>query len=237
MATLRLKNESRAALKVGGTRIAPASEADVADRDLKTPDFAGALRAGSVSVVAVPNPAEDQIRLAREVLPGVLTASIQHLAASRSRFEQSQAALFRLRDAYNKGRAEAEARLTAAKDAAPGWKGVRDAVQHFLLDTKSESEGLKAARARLSRAEDRIEKLVNEDLDETDRTREAWFADRATAEKEREAAQAEVRKLEEQAETADPTIRQIDVLEEAAEAVAAFDKDSAIGKEIPALER
>lgn len=235
MTTLKVRNETGAPLKVGATTIPRTAEADVPEKDLKTPDFAAALRAGSVTLVPVPHPAEEQIRLAREVLSGVLTASVQHVAAAKNRFEKSRAALVKLRDAYNKTRSEAEASMAAAKEAVPGWKGVRDAVRHFLVDTRKEPEGLKAAREKLKKSEDRIKELVTEDLETTNRTRERWFADRLAAEKDRDAAYEEVKALEAKAQVKDPVARQLDTLEETAKAMDALDKDTAIGKEMPPL--
>src|SRR2546421_2475469 len=103
---------------------------------LKSAGVRDALQTGKVSFAEIPHPAEDQIKLAGEVLPPLVTATGAQIVNYKVRYEQSAKQLEKLRDDYNKTWKSAAAQLAAAQKAAEMWPALEKAVKALVLDTK-----------------------------------------------------------------------------------------------------
>jgi hypothetical protein len=234
MATLRIKNVTDAELKIetGGAPVTLAAneEKELSEKDLMSRGFAKAIEAGSVSFVIPDDPGQDQIELARKVLPPLVTAMRDGIGNHKNRFEQSQRALLQLREPFNKAWKIAKAHLEVAQTSTSGWLAVKQAVQKLLLDTQEEDSSVKQAREAVESIEQEIDELKNEDLAATGRSLEEWFADRFAKEQALKEAQEALAKVS--AEKTDPLAIEVASVDGTVAALTALTEDKAIGKEI-----
>jgi hypothetical protein len=234
MTTLTIKNETGEELiiETGGApvKIPAGGSAKLSDKELNSRAFAAALEAGKISFANVPNPGPDEIDLARKVLPPLVASMRDRLGKFKNQFEQSQKDLLRQRDSFNKTWNVAETRLGAVQSAPAGWAALKQAVKNLLLDTNTEDPAVTNQKKAIKKLEDVIGKLRNEDLAQTNRSREEWYAERIAKEQELKQAQNELAKLS--AEKADPLAADVATLDATVTAVAALKKDKAIGKPI-----
>ena len=234
MTTLKIKNEKGGELKIetGGdpVKLAAGAEADLSEKELKSQGFVKALEEGSVSFVNVAKPNKDQITLARAILPSLVKAAGGRIGNLKSRFEQSQKELLKQRDSFIKAWNVADANLTAAQKAVPGWPALQKAVKNLLLDTKVDDLEVTEARNAIKAIQKEIGDLKKEDLAVSGRTREVWFADRLAKEQTLKDAEAALSKVD--AEKADPLAEEVATVDTAVAALAGLKKDKAIGPEI-----
>jgi hypothetical protein len=235
--TLTIKNESGAKIEFatpgGAVSLDPGASAELNEKQLRSGALADALYAGKLSVTPKPNPTKEQIALARAVLPPLVTGADARLIQLRTRFDQAQAELVKLRTAFNKTWKVADSSLGAAKDSAVGWPGLRKAVKGFILDTETEDPGIEQKREALEALEEELTALKQEDLSQTGRTLEAWYADRVAKEqtvKEATEALAEVTKAK-----ANPLVAQVDAVDARVGQISGITPATAIGEEIPAF--
>lgn len=237
MATLKIKNVTGAELEIepGGApvKLAAGAEADLSDKELMSKGFVKVVEAGSVSFVNVVNPSQDQIELARKVLPSLVATMRDRIGNYKGRFEQSQRELLKLRESFNKAWKIAEAHLAVAQTSTSGWPAVKQAVKSFLLDTKPEDPSVTEKKADIAAITEAIDNLKNEVLEPQEpsgRSREEWFADRVAKEQALKEAQAELANMS--AQKADPLATEVASVDGTVVALATLTADKAIGKEI-----
>lgn len=231
-ATLTIKNETGADLEIetGGVpkKLAPGATADLSAKELQSRGFAQVLDAGKVSFVKVQKPGQDEIDLARKVLPAMVVSTRERMAKFKSSFEQSQKELLQLRESFNKAWKVAEASLGAAQSALAGWPALNKAVRNLLLDTMTEDPEVTAKKDAVKALEERIAALKKEEPATTGRTLEQWYADRVVREQELKEAQDALAKVSDA--KADRLAADVDALDANVTALTALTKDKAIGK-------
>lgn len=239
MATLKIKNESGAKLELptpgGVVSLDTDASADLNEKQLKSPAFADALLHGRLSITVGDTPSDEEIALAKAVLPPVVTGARARLTQLKSRFDQSQAELVKLRDAFNRTWKVAEASLGATKSGVAGWPGLRDAVTSLILDADEEPADIREKREALEAAQKELDTLKSEDLGETGRTLEQWYADRVAKENAVRDAAAALAKVSQ--EKANPLIADLTAIDARVGAIQAIKQDAAIGAEIPQFGR
>jgi len=220
MPTLKVKNESKMPLKIdtGGApiEIAPGAERELTANELKSASFAKALEDGWVSFVKVDQPTEEQIKLARLVLPDLVSAAGDRLAAVKGRFEQSQKELLKLREGYNKAWGLAETYLAGAKSTMPGWPHLKSAAENYLLHAAVEDPKVKELKQTIQDLAEQVAALKQQKPD-TPEALEAWFKNRANTEEQLKQAEAELAKMSKAA--ADPVAAKVIAIDQAASAI------------------
>jgi hypothetical protein len=237
VATLTIKNESGANIEFatpgGVVKLDAGASAELNETQLRSGALADALYRGKLSVTPKPNPSEAQIALAKAVLPSLVSGAGARLLQLQNRFDQAQTELQKLRTAFNKTWKVADSSLGAAKSGALGWPGLRQAVKGFILDTETEPPEIEKKREALEALEQELETLKQEDLSQTGRTLEEWYADRVAKEqaiKEATAALAEVT-----LQKANPLVAAVDAVDARVGQISGIAPATAIGQEIPAF--
>jgi hypothetical protein len=236
VATLTIKNDSDAPLEFttpgGAVSIAPGKSEDLTEKKLKSPVLADALLSGDASIVPIADPTkEGKSDLARAVLPAIVAGTGAKLAKLKTRFDQSQKELIKLRESFNKTRKQVEASLDEAQGSLSGWPGVRKAVKNLILDAEAEDPAVKEKKDALAALEAELKALKSEDLAATGRSLEDWYKDRVAKEQAVKDAAAALAKIAK--EKANPLAGQLDALDVGVAGVQAIVKSKVIGKEIP----
>jgi hypothetical protein len=229
--TLKIKNETAEERVIGTLKLAPMDTADLSAKELTSRDFSRALEAGHVSFVDVNNPGQDVIRLAGEVLPGLVVMMRDRITTLKGRLEQAQKELRALREAYNKAWKVAESHLVAAQASAAGWPALRRAAKSLLLDTKAEDQAVTDKKKAVADIQALIDASKAEGMPADAEAREAWYAYRKKMEEDLRKAQEALDKVSH--EKADPLAADVASVEVAVAAVAGLKKDEAIGREMP----
>jgi hypothetical protein len=235
VATLKIKNESGAKIEFptpgGAVKLDAGASADLNEKQLKSSALAEAVLLGRVSFTAAGNPSAEQTALAKAILPAIVTGANARLTQLKARFDQSQAELLRLRDAFNKTWKVAEASLGATKNGVSGWPTVRKAVKALILDAEREAPEVAEKRDALKALQKELKDLKKEDLGQSGRSLEDWYQDRVAVEQAiTEATEA----LDNVARVrSNPLIAELDSIDERMGVIDAIKPDKAIGSEIP----
>lgn len=233
--TLRVKNESGAELEIqtGGApvKIAAGAEAELTEKQLASKGFSEAVQAGAVSFVNIATPTQEQVELARKILPALVSSIGDRIGNVKGRFEKSQGELLKMRDSFNKSWKVAESQFTVAQASTAGWAAVRKAVKNLLFDTATEDPAVTAKKQEIKDLEDDIVELNNEDLAVSGRTLQEWFTDRNAKEQALTKAKDDLNKLN--AQTSDPLATPVASIDGAVTALTGLTKAKAIGAEIP----
>ncbi len=233
--TLKVKNESGAELEIqtGGApvKIAAGAEADLTEKQLASKGFSEAVQAGTVSFVNIANPTQEQVDLARKILPALVSSLGERISNVKSRFEKSQGELLKMRTSFNKSWKVAESQFTVAQASTAGWANVRKAVKNLLFDTATEDPEVAAKKQEIKELEDDIAELNQEDLAVSGRTLDDWFKDRNGKELALAKAKDDLSKLNVQA--SDPLQTPVASIDGAVTALGGLTKAKAIGAEIP----
>jgi small-conductance mechanosensitive channel len=235
VATLKIKNESGAKIEfatpAGAVKLDAGASAELNEQQLKSTALADAMLLGKVSLTTPANPSAEQIALAKAVLPPIVTGARARLTQLKARFDQSQAELLRLRDAFNKTWKVAEASLGATKSGVSGWPTVRKAVKALILDAERESAEVTDKRDALKALQKELKDLKKEDLGQSGRSLEDWYQDRAALERAIAEATEALDSLARR--QSNPLVAELESIEEHIGVIDALKADKAIGGEIP----
>jgi hypothetical protein len=233
--TLRVKNESGAELEIqtGGApvKIAAGAEADLTEKQLASKGFSEAVQAGSVSFVNIMAPTQEQVDLARKILPALVSSLGERIGNVKGRFEKSQGELLKMRTSFNKSWKVAESQFVVAQASTAGWPTVKKAVKNLLFDTAVEDPAVTAKKQEIKDLEDDIVELNKEDLAVSGRTLEEWFTDRNAKEMALTKAKDDLNKLN--AQKTDLLATPVASIDGAVTALSGLTKAKAIGTEIP----
>ena len=234
--TLKIKNETGAELEIqtGGApvKIAAGAQADLTEKQLASKGFSEAVQAGSVSFVNIVTPTSEQVDLAREILPALVSSMGERIGNVKGRFGKSQGELLKMRGSYNKSWKVSESQFAVAQAATVGWPTVKSAVQNLLLDQADKDPEVEAKEDEIKGIEDAITLLNNEDLSPPDgRPIDEWFQDRYAKELALKKAKAELAELI--AKHTDPMAATVATIDGSVTALKALTKVQAIGAEIP----
>ncbi|HYP07853.1 MAG TPA: hypothetical protein VER03_16590 [Bryobacteraceae bacterium] len=235
MATLNVKNNSAADVEfetpTGPVKIEANKDKNLGEKELTSKGFAKALDGGSLSFAQVQNPSGDVVELARRILPPLIASMRDRITNQRGRFEAVQKDLLKLRESFNKSWKVAEAQLAASQGSIAGWPAVRNAAKNLLIDTKVEDAEVTQKKQAVTDIEAEIAVLNSEDLAQSGRTLDQWFADRYAKEQALTQAKDELAKVNVQ--KSDPLATDVASVDGAVTALGALTKAKAIGAEIP----
>jgi hypothetical protein len=233
--TLRVKNESGAELEIqtGGApvTIAAGAETDLTEKQLASKGLSEAVHAGTVSFVHIAAPTQEQVALARKILPALVSSLGERIGNVKGRFEKSQGELLKMRNSFNKSWKVAESQFNVAQASTAGWNNVRKAVKNLLFDTATEPPDVTAKKEDIKELEDAITELNKEDLSVSGRSLDDWFKDRNAKEQALAIAKDDLNKMIGQ--TSDPLATPVASIDGAVTALSGLTKAKAIGAEIP----
>ena len=203
--------------------VADNAEAELEERFLRSASFLDHVDKGRLRIILTQNPAAEQYKLARRIMPKLLRSSGVRIISLHDLLDRSVRAMRSLRDDYNDSHDETKASLTTADTIADVADGLSKSMEHFL-NLKIEQNGLAAAQQAVT-------DLENEDTSAPGFDLADWFQRRQAAEADLQDAQ---RNLDEAAKVFDARFKvPIQKLKDAAQAFAQVDPATDIGNKLP----
>lgn len=193
---LRVKNESAAIVTLEldnqseSLDIAVGTEADLETKWLLTRSFLTFLQEGKLSFVRIESPNNEQYKLARQLMPRLLSKIGSSFIQLNSRAEAGVQTMQNHRDNYNKSWTAAEKILQLGKDNSSATDLLSQGIDHFL--------NVAPEQALVDQIKQEITDLEEEDLDATGRDLADWYVERDQKQDELEKAEAILAKAQQE---------------------------------------